>query len=157
MFACCWGEGTELLGVVRASCVSGARVYLLFRSCMSLQRAEGFVLKVMVERVSFQMALCCARISSVISVLSACRWLMISGVGNCLRRWLRVLSLWRISLLRPGQYRLTAPVGMCCLLLCMMIDVRCFVAALMSVKVLMSKSVSACSMLFVKESQSARL
>ena len=80
-----------------------------------------------------------------------------SGVGNCLRRWLRVLSLLRISLVRPGQYCLTAPVGMCCLLLCMIMEVRCFVAVLMSVKLLMSKSASDCSMLLVKVSQSARL
>ena len=72
--------------VVIASCVSGARVYLLFMSCMSLQSLEGFVLKVMFARVSFQMFDCCVRISSEISLLSSCMWLMISGVGNCLRR-----------------------------------------------------------------------
>ena len=124
---------------------------------MSLQSAEGFVLNVMFARVSFHMLDCCVRISSEISWLSACMWLMISDVGNCLRRWFRVLSFSRISLLKPGLYCLTAPVGMCCLLLCVMMDVRCFVAVLMSVKLLMSKSVSADSMLFVKVSQSARL
>ena len=67
MFACCWGEGTELLGVVIASCVSGARVYLLLRSCMSLQSAEEFVLNEMVARVSFQMVVCCVWMSLVIS------------------------------------------------------------------------------------------
>ena len=29
MFACCWGEGELLFGVVIDSCVSGASVYLL--------------------------------------------------------------------------------------------------------------------------------
>ena len=104
---------------------------------MSLQSAEGFVLYVMFARVSFQMLACCVRISSEISWLSACMWLMISGLGKCLRRWLRVLSFCLISLLKPGLYCLTAPVGMFCLLLCVMMDVRCFVAVLMSVKLLM--------------------
>ena len=80
-----------------------------------------------------------------------------SGVGNCLRRWLRVLSLLRISLVRPGQYCLTAPVGMCYLLLLYDDGCKVLMAALMSVKLLMSKSVRACSMFFVKESQSACL
>ena len=58
MFACSWGEGTVLLRVVMASCVSGASVYLLLRLRMSLQSLEGFVLKVMSTSICFHFVSC---------------------------------------------------------------------------------------------------
>ena len=101
-FACCCGEGTLLFCVVMASCVSGTLVYLLLRSRMSLQSLEGFVLYDMFASVVFHMVSCCFRMSSDISLLRVCNLLMTSGVGVRCRRWLRVLSLSLISLLRPG-------------------------------------------------------
>ena len=79
-----------------ASCVSGGSVYLLLRALINFQSLDGFVRKLMLCRVSFHMVFCSCLISWSISVLSVFMRSRISGVGCCLRRWLRV---WILSLM----------------------------------------------------------
>ena len=69
---------------------------------MCLQSLEGFVLYDMLASVVFHIVSCCFRMSSDISLLRLCNLFMTSGVGVRRLRWLRVLSLSLISLLRPG-------------------------------------------------------
>ena len=62
-----------------------------------------------------------------------------------------------MSLLKPGLKCLTAPVGMNCLLWRVMVSVRCLVAVSMHVKESRRNPARSCSILSVKEVQSALL
>lgn len=116
---------------------------------MSPQNLEGFVLYVSVERVFFHVVICSCLMSSAISLFSVESLLMISCVGGRRLSWFLSFILCRMYLFMPGVKFLTHPVGMCCLLLCVMMWVKCLVAVFMSVKRFMLKSRSACSMLLV--------
>ena len=159
MFACCCGEGELLLGVVIVSCVLGASVYLLLSCRMSFQSLDGLVLNVMLERRVFHCVFCSCWMSSVISWLRFLMRVVFSGVGGCRLRWFRVCIFSLMVLVKPGLYCLTAPVGMCCLLLLTIAVLKCLITVLMlaPVGVGVFGWDRACSTLFVKAGQFARL
>ena len=124
---------------------------------MCLQSLEGFVLNVSESSTCFHFVCCSCRISSDISLFSVCMRLMISGVGNCRLRCFRACILSLMFLLIPGLKCLTAPVGIYCLLLRAMVEVKSLVAVSMLVIGEGKESARSCSMLLVKEVQSALL
>lgn len=85
-----------------ASCVSVLSVYLLLRPRMSFQSLEGFVLNVMPSSSCFHLVCCSCLMSSSISVFINLILSRMSGVGNCLRRWARVLSFCFMAWLKHG-------------------------------------------------------
>ena len=124
---------------------------------MSLQSLEGFVLNVMDSRSCFHLVCCSCKMSSDISLFSVCNLSATSCEGDWRLRWFLVRILSLMFLLNPGLYCLIAPVGIWSLLCLLIMSVRCLVAVLMSGKLLMLKSVSSVSMLFVNAPQSALL
>ena len=79
--------------VVMVSCVSGALVYVLLRSRMSLQSNEEILLYVMVLRSCFNVNCCLCRISSCISLFNVYVGFLISSVWNWCMRWFLVRIL----------------------------------------------------------------
>ena len=124
---------------------------------MSLQSLEGFVLNVMDSRSCFHLVCCSCKMSSDISLFSVCSLLATSCEEIWRLRWFLVRILSLIFLLNPGLYRLIFPVGIWSLLWLIIMSVKCLVAVLMSGKLLMLKSVSSVTMLFVNAPQSALL
>ena len=84
---------------------------------------------------------------------------LFSGVVGRRLRCFRIRSFCLMFLVRPGLYCLTAPVGMCRLLLFIMVVVKCLVTVSMFVPGRVGESGwdRACSTLSLKAGQLARL
>ena len=121
------------LFVVIASCVSSVSVYVLLRFRMSLQTLEEIVLYEMVLRGCLHVVCCSCRISSCISSFRVCMQLMISGGGRWCLRWFLVWNLFLMLLLNPRLNYLIAPVGIYCLLLCVIVLLKSVMPELMLV------------------------
>ena len=112
------GDCIMFLFVVIASCVSGKLVYVLLKFRMSLHCLEGLVTYETMLRKCLHVSCCSCRILSCIYLFSVYMRVIISGVWCwCLRCSLvRILCL--MFLLNPGPNCEIAPVGIYCLLLC---------------------------------------
>ena len=113
-----------LLLEVIASCVSDVFVYVLLRLLMSLQRLERLVSYVMVLRKCLHLICCSSWISSDIFLFSVFIRLMISNVENWFLSDSFCGFLFLMYLWNPELQFFTAPVEICCLLLCMSIRVK---------------------------------
>ena len=154
MFACCVSVGMFLGPFVRmASTVSVLSLYLLLRPHMSFQSLQEFVLYVMPSTSCFHLAVCLRLISSSISEFSTLIVSRASGVGICFCSWAHEIEfLFDV----PIETWIKVSCSACGNMSSVCVS-DCFVKVLYSQVDARLNVCSCCSIVAVKEGQSARL